>query len=1318
MQGQLEPIQSKPTQSELVTLQQCTAEEIDMLNKRIRDLLLNPEVGAALQTAYDNGLTSEKSPNEHGFWVFEELQSNDTSYPDRRFHVEEWRTPGDTCSATTCSIEPDIDLLYPQIRNLEIELFSKENWNNHGRFDPLVAAGHNHPFSDGYVGPSPRDIKNQITRGVPTLIVNQFGRKAFDCTCGAGVGNCVDPAPGDIDDVIDKWGPEWDDSNDYIDPEPPDPLEADTGGEPHIKTFDNFGYDFQAIGDYVLVRSIQPDDDFEIQGRIIPFIPLRLGDSVSVYEAIAIKIAGTVVEFYSSSSGSIEVKVDGTVITNFPHELPLITVERYGSSASLTTSFGHKVFVRNYVRDGSGLISAVSMEIPGSYEGQIEGLLGNGNNDISDELQTRFGVILPTNATDSLYFGGDIIEYFAGLGGDTYRDSWSLFYGASQSLFTKGTDPFSRTYPHSFLSLDDFNAQKVEEAQAACEAAGITDAWALRSCTFDVALTEDLGWIGVYQGLEFSSDLLRITPTFSVVDSGLPTTLSFDVTSFEGGVITDPGDLSWELYGPDLDTTALSIDDATAQFTTTGERGEYTLIVSRISDPSRVTTATVVVADPLAVYPTEAIMMVGESRNFEASIDDGLSVDWSAQFGSIFPNGLSVTYTAPSTPNADTLTAFLQEDTSKRFDVPITVINNELTPTQALVAPNEGISFIWEGAEAVPIIWTASTGTITPNGVYTAPSTIGTYTVTATLAQDSAISVSATIQVVNTPLTVQPTEAIVMVGESQDFEASIDDSFSISWSARFGSIAPNDRFVTYTAPFIPIADTLTAFAQGGVNVQIDVPITVIDNKLTPFQALTIPDRSISFTWEGTGTLPKNWTASAGIITSEGVYNAPSTIGTHTITATLVQDNTISASTTVQVVRSLATELVSLSTNGVQGNDGSSLPSITDDGRYVVFQSSASNLISGDTNNSEDIFLKDVTTGAIQRVSVATDGTQGNGDSYEPSITSDGHYVAFYSDANNLVANDTNGQRDVFLKDITTGAIQLVSRAADGTQGNWGSCCPSVTLDGRYVVFRSFASNLVLGDTNSVYDIFLKDVTTGAIRRVNVAADGTQANLYSFSTSASITPDGRYVVFRSDASNLVSGDTNSVFDIFLKDVTTGAIQRVSTAADGAQGNGHSVDPWITPDGRYVVFRSTANNLVLGDTNGKHDIFLKDVITGTIQRVSVAADGSESNGNSYRFGYSSPITLDGRYVVFRSEASNLVLEDTNNQADIFLKDTITGEIQLVSATADHIEGNGFSDTPSITADGRYIVFYSLANNLVSNDSNGEADVFRVVNPLWTP
>ncbi len=334
-------------------------------------------------------------------------------------------------------------------------------------------------------------------------------------------------------------------------------------------------------------------------------------------------------------------------------------------------------------------------------------------------------------------------------------------------------------------------------------------------------------------------------------------------------------------------------------------------------------------------------------------------------------------------------------------------------------------------------------------------------------------------------------------------------------------------------------------------------------------------------------------------------------------------------------------------------------------------------------------------------------------SYNPSITADGHYVTFTSRANNLVlGGDTNGRGDVFLKDITTGAIQLVSVAADGTQGDSTSDYSSATPDGRYVVFQSFASNLVPDDTNGRTDIFLKDVTTGSIQRLSVAADGTQGN--NSSSRPSITDDGRYVVFYSSASNLVPDDTNGRGDVFLTDLTAGTIERISVAADSTQGNNSSSGVSITTDGRYVVFYSSASNLVPDDTNSTGDIFLKDLTTGSIQLVSVAADGTQGSSRSF----DPSITTDGRYVTFTSPSENLAPEYTVYGNSIFLKDLITGTVRLVSAAADHTSSNGDTYDPLIAADGSHVVFVSLGDNLVPNDSNGEYDVFRVANPLLVP
>jgi len=412
-----------------------------------------------------------------------------------------------------------------------------------------------------------------------------------------------------------------------------------------------------------------------------------------------------------------------------------------------------------------------------------------------------------------------------------------------------------------------------------------------------------------------------------------------------------------------------------------------------------------------------------------------------------------------------------------------------------------------------------------------------------------------------------------------------------------------------------------------------------------------------------------------------------------------------------------TTLVSLASDGSQGNDKSSYPTISADGRYVAFASIASNLVSGDTNNfcwngsggydanCSDIFVHDRQTGSTARVSLASDGSQGNESSGGPSISADGRYVAFSSTASNLVSGDTNGDVDIFVHDRQTGVTKRVSLASDGSQGNSGSFAPStISADGRYVAFYSGASNLVSGDTNGYSDVFVHDRQTGSTARVSLASDGSQGNDGSWSPS--ISADGRYVAFVSNASNLVSGDTNENWEVFVHDRQTGSTQRVSVASDGSQGNSVSEFPSISAYGRYVVFVSNASNLVSGDTNENWDVFVHDRQTDSTERVSVASDGSQGNNICY-----SPPTIsaDGRYVAFSSVASNLVSGDTNSTDDIFVRDRQNGSTERVSVASDGSQGNYWSSSPFISADGRYVAFYSDASNLVSGDTNETWDVF---------
>jgi Tol biopolymer transport system component len=344
----------------------------------------------------------------------------------------------------------------------------------------------------------------------------------------------------------------------------------------------------------------------------------------------------------------------------------------------------------------------------------------------------------------------------------------------------------------------------------------------------------------------------------------------------------------------------------------------------------------------------------------------------------------------------------------------------------------------------------------------------------------------------------------------------------------------------------------------------------------------------------------------------------------------------------------------------------------------------------------------------ERVSVDSSGAEGNQSSDDPSISADGRFVAFASYATNLVPGDTNGFTDVFVHDRQTGATERVSVSTSGEQGNSFSFWTCISADGRCVAFNSSASNLVPGDTNLAYDVFVHDRLTGTTERVSVDSSGVQGDGDSTGL-CSISADGRFVAFASYATNLVPGDTNLAYDVFVHDRQTGATERVSVDSSGVEGNDGSYRgsyrPSISADGRFVGFDSGASNLVPGDTNGYEDIFVHDRQTGATERVSVDSSGVQGNSLSQ----SPSISADGRYVAFWSGASNLVPGDTNGFTDVFVHDRQTGATERVSVDSAGVQGNDGSCCPSISADGRFVAFESLATNLVPGDTNGFTDVF---------
>lgn len=391
---------------------------------------------------------------------------------------------------------------------------------------------------------------------------------------------------------------------------------------------------------------------------------------------------------------------------------------------------------------------------------------------------------------------------------------------------------------------------------------------------------------------------------------------------------------------------------------------------------------------------------------------------------------------------------------------------------------------------------------------------------------------------------------------------------------------------------------------------------------------------------------------------------------------------------------------------VQGNNGSGSPSISADGRFVAFSSVANNLIANDTNGFSDIFVRDNVTMQTSRISVSSSGLQGNGDSDYPSMSADGRFVSFASKASNLVSNDTNASWDVFIHELATQQTTRVSVSTNGEGGNWDSLLSSISADGRFVAFESRADNLVPG-AGSRWDILVRDRMTNQTIRVSVP---TGTDNWGGGNAPAISADGRFVAFESDSDYLSLGDRNNgLWDILVRDLKNSTYTLVSKSSTGAQTNGDSLNPSISADGRFIVYGSRASNLVSNDTNGGSDAFVYDQVKQLTTRVSISSTGVQSNSTSIT-PPNPKISADGRFVTFSSDASNLVVGDINSRNDIFIRDLEKPLTTRASVSNVGLEGNGTSIQPSISADGRFAIFTSASNNLVSGDTNSAWDVFN--------
>jgi len=385
-------------------------------------------------------------------------------------------------------------------------------------------------------------------------------------------------------------------------------------------------------------------------------------------------------------------------------------------------------------------------------------------------------------------------------------------------------------------------------------------------------------------------------------------------------------------------------------------------------------------------------------------------------------------------------------------------------------------------------------------------------------------------------------------------------------------------------------------------------------------------------------------------------------------------------------------LASTGPNG-QGNSSPNGFSLSADGTKVAFESLASDLVEGDTNGNSDVFVKDLATGSLVLASAGPNG-QGNSGSSNPSLSADGTKIAFISFASNLVAGDTNGQSDVFVKDLVTGAVTL---ASTGTQGDPISL--SLSADGSKVAFKSIATIQSANGTTPTISVFVKDIVTTVVTGVDSVSVSPR---FPTPPPPSLSADGTKIAFGT-FSSLVAGDRGGS-DVYVRDLASGAVTLASAGLDG-QAIGVSFNSSLSADGTKVAFDNNASNVVAGDTNGSTDVFVKDLATGAVTLASTGPDG-QGNGNSFN----PSLSADGTKIAFSSLASNLVAGDTNGStSDVFVKDLVTGMITLAS-TGSNGQGNGGSSSPSLSADGTKVAFLSSASNLVADDTNGStSDVF---------
>ena len=366
----------------------------------------------------------------------------------------------------------------------------------------------------------------------------------------------------------------------------------------------------------------------------------------------------------------------------------------------------------------------------------------------------------------------------------------------------------------------------------------------------------------------------------------------------------------------------------------------------------------------------------------------------------------------------------------------------------------------------------------------------------------------------------------------------------------------------------------------------------------------------------------------------------------------------------------------------QANSNSMSPAISADGRFVAFSSSADNLVAGDTNGTSDLFVYDRDTQITERLTSVA-----NGLSESASISADGRFVAFTSAASNLAPNDTNSFDDIFVYDRNTDTIELITNGS-----NFDSLSPSISADGRFVAFISGANSLVSGDSNNQFDVFVYDRLTNSTEQLTAGSNGP-------SSAPSISANGAFVTFESVASNLVNDDTNDQRDVFVYDRADQATKRLTANADNESSAGS-----VSADGRFITFTSEASNLGPNEFTGREAIYLYDQSTEGLERIfpNAARDIIENPG----------ISANGQVVIFSSSGGELLPGDVNNRRDVIIYDRLAMSFErIVTPESEFVipGANADSDSPSVSENGRFVAFESNATNLVVGDTNERSDIF---------